>query len=185
MPYGWFFALWSLSRWSFLVFYSDATRTCRQLYFVFLHWTWLLPLSNLHSGCTLSWRWEILFWFIRTTFTNVIFSLPTASNTLFLSLFLVLCWRRRHHHLETILPTNNLGNAVVNAEAGQIQAERLAIASDGNEGSEPNQDGFQEQELNSVHDQWDEKNGNDFFLDPIFYFISHSIYNMYNIFPQF
>lgn len=76
-----------------------------------------------------------------------------ASSTLFLSLFLVLCWRRRHHHLEAVLPTNNLGNAVVNAEAGQIQAERLAIASDDSEGLEPNQDGFQEQELNSVHDQ--------------------------------
>ena len=95
------------------------------------------------------------------------FYFPLASDgTLLLLLFLaVVFWRRKNIPVNPNLPRNDLGDAVSEAERAQAQAEAQAVADSHFSAYAESEDEDDmedvpldsDQEVNSVHDQWNEK----------------------------
>ena len=95
------------------------------------------------------------------------FYFPIAGcGTLLLSLFLIVVWKRKKVIVNPTLPTNNLGDSVADAESGRLQsqaeAQRQADASfsiDSQSEDEPDNDGFETQDLRCVNDEEMNSNG--------------------------
>ena len=92
--------------------------------------------------------------------------LIASCGTLLLSLFLIVVWKRKKVIVNPTLPTNNLGDSVADAESGRLQAQaeaqRLADASfsiDSQSEDEPNNDGFETQDLRCINDEEMNSNG--------------------------
>ena len=70
-----------------------------------------------------------------------------------------MVWKRKNTTVDPTIPTNTLGDAVADAEDGRLQAQaeaqRLADANftiDSQSEDGVDSDGFQDQELNTLHD---------------------------------
>ena len=95
------------------------------------------------------------------------FYFPIAGcGTLFLLLFLNVVWKRKKVTVNPTLPTNNLGDSVADVESGRLQTEAevqaLADASfsiDSQSEDEPDNDGFETQDLRCANDEEMNSNG--------------------------